>query len=163
MNIKQNIFHLSLFIVIFSMTTVILPLDALAKNSKQADISLSNSPQVPQTAWVIEGTGAVLMGLGFISITAGYSFIGRRDQLVQEAERGQNSLATEVRENEDIGTTLLTVGWVVGGIGVTGMLIGAIWLVTYSPPKENNNPTTLSIKPLQHLTNYNVSILFDNR
>ncbi len=137
---------LSIILVVF---IAFLPTWAWAKSSQDVADTLSTSPSnVPKAAWLIEGTGAVLMGIGFISITAGYSFIGRRDQLIKDAERGGDSPATEVRETEDTGMTLLTVGWIVGGVGVTAMLVGAAWIIFHSPPEETTATKVASKKVL---------------
>lgn len=122
---------------------------AQEKGSSQS-LHGSNKP-VPAAAWVIEGVGAVAFALGFVGLAIGYGNIVRRDQLVEEAVNGYGGLATEIKALEDSGVILATLGWIVGGVGVVMMAVGAIWIVSHkvrAQPKIEAAGRASSAKPM---------------
>ncbi|MCK6510079.1 hypothetical protein L6R29_08945 [Myxococcota bacterium] len=97
--------------------------------------------QWPVGAWVLEGVGAavVIGGLVCFSLSAGR--MTDRDRKIKEANEDiknngfSDVSASAVKQAEDEAITLGTVGWIVTGVGVGLVLVGAIWMFVHRPPQ----------------------------
>lgn len=109
--------------------------------SKQAD-------PVPGVAWTVESISAVLATGGFITLAMGATTLGRRDQIYNDFFNASSSPlgtaptrpnAKEIKEMQDTGNALLITGLVVAGVGVVGMVVGAVWLIAHNPDKNSHS------------------------
>ncbi len=112
---------------------------AQANASHHAAVKQSSAPKTtfPTAAWTVESIGAVLGAVGVIAIGFGTSFLNESKNLEKKAINSTKledvPTAQEVKSQQDTGTGLIVGGWVVAGVGVTVMVVGAIWLLAHKP------------------------------
>ena len=114
--------------------------------SQGAAVQKSSPPKsaFPAAAWAVESVGAVLGALGFVAVGVGTSFLNERNNLESDAVRSSELKdvpnAKDVKQNQDIGMGMIVGGWVTAGVGVTMMVVGAIWLLTHKPKSSQPLP-----------------------
>lgn len=101
----------------------------------------------PAGAWALESVSAAVAAVGFVMIGVGTSFLTQRTNLVNKAsdpatKTDNVALARDIRSLEDSGTGIYVAGLVAAGVGLVGMVVGAIWLLTHHP-----TPRTLPKNP----------------
>lgn len=116
----------------------------------------------PKGAWALESISATVAAAGFVFLGVGVSFLTRRDQLVNQAaepsrKKEDIANASEIRSLEDTGTGMLIGGWVAAGVGLVGMVVGAVWILTHKPSNTNLPPmkgdaSSKASQPLPHST-----------
>jgi hypothetical protein len=130
-------------------------------NNKTPANSTSTSKKadpVPGVAWTVESISAVVAAGGFITLAMGATTLGRRDQIYNDFFNASSSPlgtaptrpnAKEIKEMQDTGNALLITGLVVAGVGVVGMVVGAVWLIAHNPDQNSNssNQATAQVPP----------------
>lgn len=116
--------------------------------SSKTVIVTSAPPPLPKAVLVLEGISATVTGVGLILLGIGASNIGIRNQisclnadddsLFGACEKGS---ATEIKQLEDSGLVLLTAGWISLGVGITGMVVGGIWMLTHNANPSRSSTT----------------------
>ncbi|TNE50870.1 MAG: hypothetical protein EP343_06890 [Deltaproteobacteria bacterium] len=114
-------------------------------NANVVQKSKAPANNFPTGAWTLESLSAAVAGAGFVFVGVGVSFLTRRDQLLGQASEPNRKpedipSATEIRSLEDTGTGMLVGGWIATGVGLAGMVIGAIWLLAHKPSNTDLPP-----------------------
>ncbi len=114
-------------------------------NANVVQKSKAPANDFPTGAWTLESLSAAVAGVGFVFVGVGVSFLTRRDQLLGQASEPNRKpedvpSATEIRSLEDTGTGMLIGGWIATGVGLAGMVVGAIWLLAHKPSKTDLPP-----------------------
>lgn len=151
---------------------------AKSSNTSSSNDELKLEQVAPRGAWVLESVAVTVAAAGFITLAVGATFLGRRDQLVNEYEsatdpNNSNPFAAftgtpeppdakEVKELQDNGFALLYTGIIVAGVGLVGMVVGGIWILAHKPPasappknasaKKNITPLAKTTTPSHTLT-----------
>ncbi|MCB9637458.1 MAG: hypothetical protein H6728_10000 [Myxococcales bacterium] len=95
----------------------------------------------PVGAWVLEGLGAAIVAGGLVCFALSAGRLTTRDKLIKEANEDiknngvSDVSAADVKSAEDDGIALNTAGWIVTGVGVGLVVVGAIWMFVHQPPK----------------------------
>lgn len=116
----------------------------LAQNQDNANQSKEDEipgGRWPVGAWVLEGVGAAVVVGGAVCFALSAGRMTDRDQKIKEANADiknngfSDVSAAAVKKAEDEAIALNTAGWVVTGVGVALVLVGAIWMFVHRPPQ----------------------------
>ncbi len=97
--------------------------------------------QWPIGAWVLEGVGAAVVVGGLVCFAISAGRMTDRDRKIKEANEDiknngfSDVSASAVKQAEDEAIVLDRVGWIVTGVGVGLVLVGAIWMFVHRPPQ----------------------------
>ena len=99
--------------------------------------------QWPTGAWILEGVGIIMITGGIVCLGLSAGQLTLRDQLINQAktdfgDRGRTEVqATEIQAAENNGVGLDAAGWIVGGVGMGLLVVGAVWMFSHRPvPKD---------------------------